>query len=308
MTQACPSISTPLLNAIRALLISTAARAPLFTKNLAPDGVLTLAFNQEKKLNAWTMPLMQDMFGALNDAAGDDAVKGVVLTGNGAYYSAGVDLSAMIQPMRPSALVQQIRDQNQMVFETFIDFPKPLIAAVNGPAIGAAVTTATLTDAIVASEKATFTLPFAKLGVPPEGCSSVTFAEMMGEEKAHAMLSLQQWSPTAREALEAGLISEVVPGDDASALLARASALCYERIAAGGGRRFDAAEALRLKKINADESAQLANAFVSPPFLGAMYDFNVRRKKSQLATFFYVAKATLPLWQPMPIEPKVVLG
>ena len=68
-------------------------------------------------------------------------VEGVVVTGKGNYYSAGVDLSSMIQPMAPSALVKQLRDQNQMVFETFINFPKPIVAAVNGPAIGATVTT-----------------------------------------------------------------------------------------------------------------------------------------------------------------------
>jgi len=286
----------------------TAAKQPLVTTSLcSSSGVLTVAFNQEKKLNAWTMPLLQETFTVLNDAAASEEVKGVVLTGNGKYYSAGVDLSAMIQVKAPSALIHQIRDQNQLVFETFINFPKPLIAAVNGPAIGAAVTTATLTDAIVALEGASFNLPFAKLGVPPEGCSSVTFAEMMGEVKAQRMLGLEQWTPTAREALDAGLIAEVIPGDDRDALLARATALCEERIAAGGGRRYNVEEALRLKTINAEESAQLANAFVSPTFLGAMYDFNVRRKKSQLAAFFFTAKALLPLWQPSPIAPNPVV-
>ena len=295
--------TTPILAKRR---LTTAPRVPLVLTSLCESsGVVTLRFNQEKKLNAWTMPLMKEMFAALQDAATSDEVKGAVVTGSGNYYSAGVDLSSMIQPMAPGALVTQIRDQNQMVFETFINFPKPIIAAVNGPAIGAAVTTATLTDAIVASESATFNLPFAKLGVPPEGCSSVTFAEMMGEANARRMLSSENWMPSAAEALEAGLIAEVVPGD-ASALLERAQALCAERVAAGGGRRFDAAEALRLKQINARESAELANAFVSAPFLGAMHSFNVRRNKTQLAYFFYAAKATLPLWQPSPIAPKMV--
>ena len=66
-------------------------------------------------------------------------------------------------------------------------------------AVGASVTTATLMDDIVASEGATFSLPFAKLGVPPEGCSSVTFKEMLGEANAERMLGLENWSPTATE-------------------------------------------------------------------------------------------------------------
>lgn len=219
--------------------ISTKApQAPiLITSFCDRSGVLTLRFNQEKKLNAWTMPLMREMFEELSRAKVSQEVKGVVITGSGKYYSAGVDLSSMIQPMAPRALIRQIRDQNQTVFETFINFPKPIIAAVNGPAIGAAVTTATLSDAIIAAESATFNLPFAKLGVPPEGCSSVTFKEMMGEKNAQRILSSENWIPTAREALEIGLISEVVPGD-AEALLERARTACEERIAAGGHRHI----------------------------------------------------------------------
>ena len=85
------------------------------------------------------------------------------------------------------------------LFDAIIEFPKPIVAAVNGPAIGASVTTATLMDDIVATEEATFSLPFAKLGVPPEGCSSVTFKELLGERNAERMLGLENWAPTARE-------------------------------------------------------------------------------------------------------------
>ena len=59
--------------------------------------------------------------------------------------------------------------------------------------------------------------------------------------------------------------------------------MCAARVEAGGGRRFDAKEATRLRRINARESADLANAFVSPKFMSAMYDFNTKRKKTQLA-------------------------
>ena len=70
--------------------------------------------------------------------------------------------------MMPRTLFNDIVARNQALFDMFLDFPKPIIAAVNGPAIGASVTSATLCDAIVASEKATFNTPFAALAVPAE--------------------------------------------------------------------------------------------------------------------------------------------
>jgi hypothetical protein len=86
-------------------------------------------------------------------------------------------------------------------------------------------------------------------------------------------------------------------------LLAKASAFVEQRIAAGGGRRFDQAELARLSRVNADESAELANAFVSAKFLGAMEGFNRNKKKTQLAAFFRAARVTLPLWRPAAIQP-----
>ena len=73
-------------------------------------------------------------------------------------------MGATIQPMHPQKLHDFICKNNAEIFNAFIDFPKPLMVAANGPAIGACVTSATLCDAIIASEKATFSTPFAKLG------------------------------------------------------------------------------------------------------------------------------------------------
>lgn len=268
-----------------------------------PGGVLTIRFNNEKKLNAWTLPLMKEFFNSLQEAGQNPDVGGVVVTGQGKYYSAGVDLSSMIVPMAPSKLVRKIRDENEKVFLTFLNFPKPIVAAVNGPAIGAAVTSTVLMDRLLCSEAATFSLPFAKLGVPPEGCSSVTWPQKLGEKNAERMLGPENWTPTGKEAYEAGLVDELVPGEDADVLVNRAIEIVRERIAAGGGRRYSTEEKEQLLRVNADESATLANDFVSYKFLNAMYEFNTMRKKSQLVRAFWLAKTTLPLWQPNPIGP-----
>lgn len=91
---------------------SSKASTPLLETS-QDDGVLTIRFANEKKLNAWTHPLMLGLFEQLKFAAESPDVKGVVVTGNGKYYSAGVDLSATIQPMMPATLIKSLRDQNQ---------------------------------------------------------------------------------------------------------------------------------------------------------------------------------------------------
>ena len=220
---------------------------PLET-SLGANGIMTITFANQKKLNAWTQPMMEGFFDCLQEAGRRSDVAGVVVTGEGKYYSAGVDLSNVMKPMLPSNLVIYLRDSNQKVFQTVIDFPKPIVAAVNGPALGAAVTTATLmgappassrcpastaqppppslrrlaspldaADSIVASEVATFSLPFAKLGVPPEGCSSALFVEHMGEATAQRILGPEAWIPTAAQAIDVGFptVDEVVPGGNA---------------------------------------------------------------------------------------------
>jgi len=176
-----------------------------------------------RKLNGWTQPMMEAMHRDFAAASHDANIKGVVVTGEGSYYSAGVDLSGTIKPMAPKALQHMIRTKNQLVFDTFLDFPKPLVVAVNGAAIGASVTTATLSDAIVACKESSFNTPFTRLGVPPEGCSSVHFEFLMGKETAARMLGKEGWVPNGEEAAKVGLVTKCV---DKSVLVEEAVNLC----------------------------------------------------------------------------------
>ena len=117
------------------------------------NNVTTLTMNDPKKLNGWTGPMMLTLRERFHQHATDPETKVLILTGADPYYCAGVNLSAAIQPMHPRKLHGLIRTNNQAVFDAFLDFPKPIIVAANGPAIGACVTSASLCDAIVASEK-----------------------------------------------------------------------------------------------------------------------------------------------------------
>ena len=103
----------------------------------------------------------------------------------------------------PSTMRSHIEKYNRGVFDPYITFPKPIIAAVNGPAIGMAVTTASLTDYRIAAPTATFHTPFAQLGLPPEGCSSINFERLMGKKGSMIMLEKGE-KIDANKALELG--------------------------------------------------------------------------------------------------------
>lgn len=261
------------------------------------DGITTLIMNTPERLNGWTMAMMTALRDALESAAVDKETSVLILTGADPYYCAGVNLAATLRLGHPRKLRAMIVEQNQALFDMFLDFPKPILVAVNGPAIGASVTSATLCDGIVASERATFSTPFAALGVTPEGCSSVHFERLMGRTNAERMLGEDGWQPSAAEALEAGLVQWVTPHENlmeesrriASGWIATAS----ERSFRGGSTRDE------LKAVNAKESEVLADAFLGAPFIKAQFKFLWRKKKWGPAMMFLSMLVLRPIWSRM---------
>jgi enoyl-CoA hydratase/carnithine racemase len=250
--------------------------------------------NDPKRLNGWTREMMDAIREAMNKAASDDRTKVLVLTGTDPYYCAGVNLSATLRMEHPRKMHAKIVQHNQALFDDYLDFPKPILVAVNGPAIGASVTAATLCDGIIASENATFSTPFAALGITPEGCSSVHFARLMGEANAGRMLGSEGWKPTASEAMKSGLIQWVVPHQQ---LADEADKIAREWIATGHERNFrGGSEREELKSVNAAESVELATAFLSAPFIKAQFRFLVRKKKWGPALAFLALLLTRPFW------------
>jgi enoyl-CoA hydratase/carnithine racemase len=258
------------------------------------NGVATLRMNHPKRLNGWTQAMQAELGAALDAAAADPEVKAVVLTGTGDYYSAGVDLSGALRLGHPRELRRLIVQANRALFEQFIRFAKPILVAVNGRAIGAPVTSATLCDAIVASDRASFETPFAKVGLPAEGCSSVHFPRLMGERAAQRMLGPEGWAPTAAEALDVGLVDAVVPHDE---LMSEAQCRAEGWVAEGRERTFRAgAERAELERVNARESERVADAFLSARFLMGRYRFLKSRKKTGPALAFLALRVTRPVW------------
>ncbi len=258
------------------------------------DGVTTLTMNTPARLNGWTMKMMNTLKEAFKVATLDEDTRVLILTGADPYYCAGVNLAATLRLGHPRKLHAMIMEQNQALFDMFLDFPKPLLIAVNGPAIGASVTSATLCDGIIASEKATFSTPFAALGVPPEGCSSVHFARLMGQATAERMLGKEGWKPTAAKALKSGLIQWVAPHDE---LMEEARRIAREWIASAATRSFRSGSGREeLKAVNASESQALADAFLSPPFIRAQFRFLRSKKKWGPAAMFLALLISRPLW------------
>ena len=257
-------------------------------------GVTTLTMNRPARLNGWTMEMMNALKEAFSLAAKDDETKVVILTGTDPYYCAGVNLAATLRLGHPRKLRSMIVEHNQELFDAFLDFPKPLLVAVNGPAIGASVTSATLCDGIIASEKATFSTPFSALGVTPEGCSSVQFSRLMGQANADRMLGKEGWKPDGEEALVAGLVQWVAPPDS---LGEEAQRIAQEWVSAGATRSFRGGSRRdELKAVNASESQALADAFLGSPFIKAQFRFLWSKKKWGPAAMFLCMLISRPLW------------
>uniref|UniRef100_A0A672FLH4 Enoyl-CoA delta isomerase 2 n=1 Tax=Salarias fasciatus TaxID=181472 RepID=A0A672FLH4_SALFA len=175
------------------------------------DGITTIKLNRPDKKNAITTEMYDHIIAALESAAKDDSVLTVV-TGAGDFYCSGNDLSnfTKIPEGGVEEMASRAGDLLRKYVRAYIDFPKPLVAVVNGPAVGVSVTVMGLFDLVYATERATFHTPFSQLGQSAEGCSSYTFPKIMGAAKANEMLLFNK-KLTATQACELGLVTEVFP-------------------------------------------------------------------------------------------------
>ncbi len=170
------------------------------------DRVCWLELNRPRRKNAISSLMYREVTAAFKWAAASESVHVLVLTGSplskpAEYYSSGNDLKNLTDGAAGGEDLEKLTKATcDMIVEfvdAFIDFPKALIIAVNGPAHGIAVTTALLGDLVYAAESATFTTPFTKLGQNPEGCSTLLFPALLGQ-KANRMLLLGE-TLTAQE-------------------------------------------------------------------------------------------------------------
>ncbi len=200
------------------------------------DGIATITLNRPERLNAFTTRMMTDLISAFDHTDADDAVGAVVVTGAGRGFCAGADLSAggatfdrdaRREPERLAARVGGVeRDGGGRVTLRIFDSLKPVIAAVNGPAVGVGVTMQLAMDIRMASTEARFGFVFARRGITPEAASSWFLPKLVGIPTALEWCYTGRVFP-AQEALDKGLVRSLHAPDD---LLPAARALAREII------------------------------------------------------------------------------
>ncbi|MDR0274761.1 MAG: enoyl-CoA hydratase [Burkholderiaceae bacterium] len=182
------------------------------------DGVLTLTFNRVERKNSITVAMYERLAHALEQAAQDGGTRVVVLQGHETVFSAGNDLDDFLRRPPGSKSAPAFR-----FLRALAACPKPVLAAVCGPAVGVGTTMLFHCDLVYAGDNAAFSMPFVNLGVCPEAASSLLAPRMFGHHRAAEALLLGE-PFMAEAALEAGLINRIVTPGECNAL-AQAQAL-----------------------------------------------------------------------------------
>jgi 2-(1,2-epoxy-1,2-dihydrophenyl)acetyl-CoA isomerase len=175
---------------------------------------LRIVLDRPDVMNAWDKQLGIDLLAAVREAAEDDSVRAVVITGAGRAFSSGADLKAGFDPTPEGHpdVGTPLRERYHPIITGLRRMPKPVLAAVNGPAVGIGCSLALCCDLILARESAYFLLAFINIGLVPDGGSSLLVPERVGLTRASEMALLGERVP-ARQALEWGLINRVVADD-----------------------------------------------------------------------------------------------
>ncbi len=190
--------------------------------------IRTLTLDRPETRNAFNEALYDAATDALIGAASDDEIAVIVITGAGQAFSSGADLLEMAQ--RNSGTFVNGRHGFTGFVDQLIDFPKPLLCAVNGLALGIGATMLALADLVFISSDARVRCPFTRLGVAPEAASSVTFPRLLGRQNATWALLSSEWL-SSTECVHMGLaFQECAPDDLLSITMRHAAVLASKPI------------------------------------------------------------------------------
>jgi 2-(1,2-epoxy-1,2-dihydrophenyl)acetyl-CoA isomerase len=205
---------------------------------LRRGGAAVIELNRPETMNAWNRQFGVDLLAAVRQVGDDDDVRAVAITGAGRGFSSGADLKDMgnnddLTPEGHPNVRRTLTERYHPIITGLRTMPKPVIAAVNGPAVGIGLSLALAADIIVAKQSAYFLLAFVNIGLVPDGGSSLFVPERVGFTRAIEMAMLGERIAAPR-ALEWGLINRVIADD---AFAGEVDAL-VDRLAAGPTRSY----------------------------------------------------------------------
>ena len=178
------------------------------------NGVAEITLNRPERLNAWTAQFGDELREAILTDAAAPEVRAVLITGAGRGFSSGADLKEMLEQRAEGGEVpdvgEMLRTRYHPIIKGIRELPKPVVAAVNGPAVGIGCSLALAADLIWAAESAVFGLAFVNIGLVPDGGSTFLVPIAAGKARALEMALLGDPIP-AQKALDWGLINRVVP-------------------------------------------------------------------------------------------------
>jgi 2-(1,2-epoxy-1,2-dihydrophenyl)acetyl-CoA isomerase len=193
--------------------------------------VATITLNRPSKLNAFDTEMIQSLGDALASFSHEEkTIRCVLLTGAGRGFCAGADLDFLVSLRRDNRVEEfhRLLEGGRRVVTFLRQLPVPVIAAVNGPAAGGGASIAMACDIRIASESATITQAFAKVGVHADFGASFFLPRLVGESKARELLFTAE-TITAAEAYRIGLVSQVIPAEDLPAAAVSLSKLVISR-------------------------------------------------------------------------------
>jgi len=191
------------------------------------NGLATVTLNRPDEANGFNYVMAKELAEVSQVIDTDATIKAVILTGNGRFFCAGGDLKAMSQFGDSSAIeMKRLADELHKAVSTFARMKAPLIIAVNGTAAGAGFSLAVTGDYIIASESATFTMAYSKVGLSPDGSASYYLPRLIGVRKTQELMFTNRVL-SSQEALDWGAINQVTPLDE---LLNTAESLAYKLI------------------------------------------------------------------------------
>jgi 2-(1,2-epoxy-1,2-dihydrophenyl)acetyl-CoA isomerase len=218
-------------------------------------GAARITLNRPETLNAWHADFGRELKQAIEVDAADPSVRALLITGAGRGFSSGADLKAGFDPAEDGKpdILKELNETYHPIMEALRGLEKPVVAAVNGPAVGIGASLAFACDLILAAESAYFGLAFVNIGLMPDGGSTLFVPTAVGKARAFQLALLGERVEAAR-ALDWGLINFVHPDDK---LLEEADAL-VQRLAAGPTRSYASSKKALNRMLYPDLRGQLS--------------------------------------------------